>query len=227
MKRRRAWGSLNRLFEHVIDWGFLALRAGWRPLISKVRDMVRTLPRRRLEYIVMAVYLDSPFPAPPDRENIEVRPFLPSDLHFVRREHLPSEAAMCGRRLAAGQEGLTAVLDGEPAGYAWLCRNDALERVDLPMKSDEVMFTDAFTAPRFRGRGVNTSLACASLRRARQLGCSRLIGYIEAGNGASLNVWLGKMGGRVFQRLEFERIWTRRRTQRIEIRTAGPPGGKT
>jgi GNAT superfamily N-acetyltransferase len=213
--------------EHVIDWGFLARRAGWRPLIFKVRDVVRTLPRRRLRYIVMGVALDSPFPVSAGLENIEVRPFIPSDLHFVRREHLPSEAAMCARRLAAGQEGLTAVLDGEPAGYAWLCRNDALERVDLPMTSDEVMFTDAFTAPRFRGRGVNTSLALASLRWARELRYSRLIGYIEAGNGASLNVWLGKMGGRVFQRLEFERVWARRRTRRIEIRTAGPPGGKT
>lgn len=215
------------MVEHVIDWGFLARRDGCRPLISKVRDVVRTLPRRRLEYIVMGVPLDSSFSAPARPENIEIRPFIPSDLDFVRREHLPSEAAMCGRRLAVGQEGLTAVLESEPAGYAWLCRNDALERVDLPVKSDEVMFTDAFTAPRFRGRGVNTSLALASLQRARKLGCSRLIGYIEAGNGASLYVWLGKMGGRVFQRLEFERIWARRRTRRIEIRTAEPSGGKT
>jgi hypothetical protein len=127
---------------------------------------------------------------------------------------------MCARRLAAGQEGLTALLDGEIAGYAWLCRDDSLARVDLPVGPDEIMFTDAFTAPSLTDRGVNTCIALASLRRAKDLRLRRLIGYIRTDNLPSLAVWLGKMNGRVVAKLDFERVWTRRRTRIIELRSA-------
>lgn len=217
MGRFSAFGFLERAVEHLIDWRLVLRRDGWKSLLSKVWLDARKLPCRRLEYFLMAVPLDQPLPDLPCQNNVEVRPFLPSDLDFVRNENLPSEARMCVRRLAAGQEGLTALLDGELAGYAWLCRDDSLARIDLPMGSDEIMFTDAFTAPRFTGRGVNTRVALASLRRAKDLHLRRLIAYIRTDNLPSQAVWLGKMNGRVFAKLEFERVWTRRRTRIIEV----------
>ena len=203
----------RRALEHLVDWRHVLHRDGWSSFLKKVRQDARKLPRRKVEYIIMEVPLEHPFPNPPCLSFVEVRPFTSADLEFVRKEFLPSEAAMCARRLAAGHEGLIAVLDGEIAGCCWLCRDDSLERADLPIGTDEVLFTDAFTAPRFRGQGVNTSLALASLRRARQLHLRRLIGYIRTDNTASQAVWLGKLNGRVFAKLEFKRVWTGRRTR--------------
>lgn len=209
----------RRALEHLVDWRHVLHRDGWSSFLKKVRQDARKLPRRKTEYIIMEVPLDHPFPDPPCLSLVEVRPFTSADLESVRKQFLPSEAAMCARRLAAGHEGLTAVLDGEFAGCCWLCRDDSLERADLSIGADEVLFTDAFTAPRFRGQGVNTSLALASLRRGKQLHLRRLIAYIRTDNAASQAVWLGKLNGRVFAKLEFKRVWTGRRTRISKVRS--------
>lgn len=71
---------------------------------------------------------------------------------------------------------------------------------------------DAYRAPAFRGRGVQTALTLARFRLFRDLGYRREVTYIEQRNDPSLAVWR-KAGSQVVGHVDYIRIgpWRRLR----------------
>ena len=79
-----------------------------------------------------------------------------------------------------------------------------------------MLCTDAFTAPAFRGQGIQTTLSLARLRFFQDLGCKRAIAYIEVDNAPSLAVWR-KVEAQVVAHADFERVGPWRRTRYTDI----------
>lgn len=205
-------GWRQRLSEIWADWRLLVQRDGWRAAWPQIRRELLTLPYRRMEYLVLARPLDESLPPVQAKVPLEFRPFTPEDLEFVRREHLPTEAALCARHLALGHDGLAACLNGAIVGYAWSCADTSLERIELKLAPGDILLTDAFTAPAARGQGVQTALSLARLHAARARGYRRAITYIEIHNTPSLTVWQKKLGAIVLAHLIFRRVGFWRQT---------------
>ena len=204
--------SGNRFSIIWQDWRWRVQRDGWRAAWPHIRQEALTLPYRRIKFVVVARSLAQPLPDTRAKASITLRPFAAADLDFVRREYLPSEAHLCAQRLARGHDGIAACIDGQIVGYAWSCTDASLERVDLRFEPGDVLFTDAFTAPSARGRGVQTRLSKARLRAAQEQGYRRILAYIEVNNAPSLAVWQKKMNAEVIARITFTRVGLWRKT---------------
>lgn len=202
---------LDRLIELKEDWMYLFRRDGWRSALPQVGQAIATLPYRHLQFVLLARSLLTPLPDLSSKILPDLRPFDSADLDFVRQNHLPSEAILCAQRLQLGHRGLVACYGDQVAGYGWGCTDTSLEKIDLPLKSGDVLCTDAFTAPAFRGQGVQTTLALARLHTFQELGYQRALAYIEIHNKPSLAVWR-KVGSEVVGHIDFKRIGLWRRT---------------
>jgi GNAT superfamily N-acetyltransferase len=212
-ERRDKMQSVRRLAELTQDWKYLAWRDGWRSAASEVTRAVVTLPYHHMKFAVLACSLLHPLPNLQPKIPLNIREFEPADVELVRDIDRPSEARSCARRLACGHMGFLALHDGEPAGYAWGCTDTTLERVRLKLASGDVLCTDAYTAPAFRGRGVHTVLTLARFRRFSDLGYRRAISYIEIDNRPSLAVWR-KFGSQIIGYIDFKRFGTWRWVRR-------------
>jgi GNAT superfamily N-acetyltransferase len=204
----------NRLAELVKDWGYVVRRDGWRSTLPIIWQEIAGLPYRHSQFIIVARSLKEPLPDLKPKLELEIRPFEPGDMKLVRYIDRPSEARACARRLEHGHKGLIALYKGQPAGYAWGCTeiDPTLERVELKLEPGDVLCVDAYTAPAFRGKGIQTTLSLARFRLFRDLGYRRAIAYIERHNDPSLAVWR-KVGSQEVSRIDFVRIGPWRRTR--------------
>jgi GNAT superfamily N-acetyltransferase len=198
---------VNRLAELIEDWSYLIRRDGSWAATPEVIQAIVTLPYRRMRFVVVARSLLEPLPDLQPKIALEIREFEPADVGLVKQINRPSEAKACAQRLARGHKGLLALYQGQPAGYAWGCTEMTLERVHLELDPDDVLCTDAYTAPAFRGRGIQTVLTLSRFRLFRDLGYRRAISYIEANNHPSLAVWR-KFGSQVVGHVDFKRVGT-------------------
>lgn len=198
----------ERLAEITEDWKCMIRRDGLKIALPAVVHEIALLPYRRLRFTIFSRSLTESFPDFQPKIALEIRPFQQSDLEAVREIDRPSEARQCARRLAHSHNGLTALYHGRPVGYAWGCSevNPELERVLIQLGSGDILCTDAFTDPSFRGWGVQTALSLARFQMFRDLGYRRAICYIENGNLPSLAVWQKKLGGHIVGTIDFMRI---------------------
>jgi len=201
----------ERLKELGEDWVYRLKRDGWAWGMRQAFADALALPYRHLQFVIVARSLLEPLPDFQPEIPLDIRPFQTADLNFVRRRHLPSEAKLCQQRMRRGDYGLTACYQGETAGYAWACVDTNLERVTLKLLPGDALCTDAFTAPNFRQKGVQTALTVARLQLLQDKGYKRAIAYIETRNHPSLAVWR-KLGAKVISRIDFKRIGLRRIT---------------
>jgi GNAT superfamily N-acetyltransferase len=202
---------MSRLAELIADWAFLIRRGGYWASIGEIRRGILALPYRHIQYVVVARSLLTPLPELKPKVPLGIRPFRSADLKFVHRDNLPSEANLCRRRIELGHLGLVACIDGQAVGYAWGCTDSSLERVSLKFEPGDILCTDAFTVPVFRGKGVQTALSLARLRLFQGLGYKRVIAYIERHNDSSLAVWR-KVGAHESAKIQYHRIGFWRKT---------------
>jgi GNAT superfamily N-acetyltransferase len=197
-----------RFFELAEDWRYYLHRDGLVRALPLVGREVARLPFRHLNYVLVTRSLSEPLPDLQPTIALEIRRFEQADLIAARTMDRPSEARLCARRLAEGHLGLLALHEGRPVGYAWGCgdMDRELERVPLELEPGDVLCTDVFTVPKYRGRGVQTALTLARLQKFRELGYRRAICYIEAGNAPSLAVWQRKLGCASAGRIDFLRV---------------------
>ncbi len=198
---------MNRFAELWEDWQYLYRREGphaWREI---GQDLLH-LPFRHLTFFVLERSLTTSLPNLPPKVPLDIRIIRPDDVSLIRQIDRPSEARMCERRLNLGHIGLVALHQEQLVGYAWSLDEIAqsLERVTIPMQAGDVLFTDAYTAPSFRGRGVQTALALARLSYFQKQNYRRALMYIEIHNAPSLAVWERKFGSRRIARLDFYRL---------------------
>jgi GNAT superfamily N-acetyltransferase len=199
---------LKRLGELIEDWGFLIQHDGFASALPTISSEVLQLPYRHLRFKILARTLDKTLPnlvLAPDRE---IRPFEVDDVDRVRVLNRPSEARSCARRLALGQLGFIAFHQLHAAGYAWGCSaiDPQLERVKIDLEPGDSLCTDAFTAPAFRGQGIQTALTLTRLLEFRDLGYHRAICIIEERNLPSLAVWQRKLTSSIIGSVDFKRI---------------------
>ncbi len=205
---------MSRIAELLEDWLFWVRRHGGLPAMRAVAGDLARLPYRRIRYIVHGRSLLEPFPDFKPKIPLEIRPFERSDAKFIRQMDRPSEARLCTARLAYGQKGVLALHGSVPVGHAWSCIKveRALERVHLPLRHGDVLFSDAYTAPAFRGRGVQRAMMLARMRLFREMGYRRAINYVDRRNAPSLAA-SRKLGWRVVGHIDFFRIgpwrWSR------------------
>jgi len=218
-----------RFFELAEDWRFYLRRDGVMRALPLVGLEIARLPLRHLDYVLVTRSLSEPLPDLRPRVALEIRPFTRADLAAAATMDRPSEARLCARRLAEGHLGLLALHDGRPAGYAWGCAelDPELERVPLQLEPGDVLCTDVFTVPAYRGQGVQTALTLKRFLLFRGLGYRRAVCYIEAGNTPSRAVWQGKLGGSTAGRIDFLRVgsWYRVRlydTAQMQLRRPSP-----
>jgi GNAT superfamily N-acetyltransferase len=147
---------------------------------------------------------------------LQIRPFDSNDIEEVKKINRPSEARLCAQRLSYGHRGVVASHKGQIAGYAWGAPQivHSLERIPLDLVSGDVLCVDAYTAPSYRGLGIQTALTLARFRLFRDLGYQRALAYIETDNQPSLTVWR-KFDSDVVNIVDFLRIgpWRRVRIQ--------------
>jgi GNAT superfamily N-acetyltransferase len=218
---------INRLSELIEDWKFYTQRDGLRSAILAIGSELARLPYRHLQFVILARSLIQPLPDPQPKVAIEIRPFTQVDPELARLIDRPSEARLCARRLDRGHKGLFAFIQDKPAGYAWGCSevDPDLERVRLKLELGDVLCTDVYTTPVFRGQGVQTALTLARFRLFRDLGFRRAISYIEVNNGPSLAVWQRKLGSMTIGEVDFLRIGPWYRVRFNWIQSTGEPGG--
>lgn len=198
----------NRLTELIEDWNYLTDRGGLRSALPTIIQEIARLPFRHLQFFIFHRSLSDELPIIPSKLALEIRPFEESDLKLVEKINRPSEARQSQRHLESGHKGLIALCKNQPAGYAWGCAdiNPEIEKVPIHLESGDVLFTDVFTDPAFRGKGVQTALSLARLQMFQELGFSRAICYIEIHNAPSLAVWQRKLGGLKVGSIDFLRI---------------------
>ena len=187
---------ITRFSELAEDWRYYIRRDGIGRSLPLVALEIARIPFRHLSYVLILRPLDEPLPELRPKIELEIRPFTGADLTAAATMDRPSEARLCARRLAEGHRGLLALHEGTPVGYAWGCdsMSPEVERVPLRLEPGDVLCTDVFSIPSYRGQGVQTSLVLARLILFRDLGFRRAVCYIEAGNTPSLAVWLRKLG---------------------------------
>jgi ribosomal protein S18 acetylase RimI-like enzyme len=199
---------VQRLLEITEDWNAITRRDGWKVSLRTIVSDIARLPYRHLRFITVARSLLDPFPALPPKPGLTIRPFEQADIALVRQIDRFSEARLCAERLAQDHKGLIALMEGRPAGYAWGSTDlqTRLERVHPPLNPGDVLCTDSYTAPAFRGRGIQTALTLARFHLFKELGYCRAVCYIEVGNGPSLAVWQRKFDSQAVGSIDFLRI---------------------
>ena len=211
----------NRLAELIEDWDYLIDQDGlWRALPTISQEIAR-LPYRHLKFFIFQRSLSEALPVIPSKIDIKIRPFKQSDLQLVKEMVRPSEVKQNQRHLESGHKGLIAIYKDQPVGYAWGCAdiNPEIEKVPIHLEPGDVLFTDVFTNPPFRGKGVQTALSLARFEMFRELEFSRAICYIEIHNAPSLAVWQRKLGVQKTGSIDFLRIgpWYKVRFKSDEI----------
>lgn len=216
---------INRLGEFLENWRDLVHNQGWKQALPRIgRDIIH-LPYRHLEFFIVARSLSEPLPNLSPKIPLDIREITSNDVALIREIDTPSQANVCRRRLAYGHQGLLALHNGQPAGYAWGCATfePDLERVHLNLNPDDMLCVDVYTAPAFRNRGIQTTLVLARFRLFQDLGYQRAIAYIETHNYPSLAVWK-KVGSNVVGRIDFLRIGPWRRVRYSFDALANFPG---
>lgn len=198
----------RRLSDFFEDWVYLTDRDGFKSSLPLIASDIARLPYRRLRFVILARSLLDPFPDWQPKIQLNIRLFEQADLDLVRQIDRPSEARLCAKRLAQDQKGLVAFCDGKLTGYTWGSTDTStrLERVHLKLDAGDFLCTDSFTAPAFRGQGIQTALTLARFRLFRELGYSRAISYIEIHNTPSLAVWQRKLNSQTTGTIEFTRV---------------------
>jgi GNAT superfamily N-acetyltransferase len=196
---------LGQAVGRIQDWSYSVRRDGWRSALSYTIDDILALPYHHTKFVVMARSLLEPLPELKPKIALEIREFEAADLDQVRRINRPSEARICAQRLDRGHRGVVAQYEGQVIGYGWGCTEMSLERMPVQLGSSEILCTDAYTAPAFRGKGVQTVLMLARMQMFRDLGYNRILTCIIEDNYPSLAVWR-KVDSQVVQRGDFRRI---------------------
>jgi len=207
---------LGHSVGYLQDWTYWAERDGWRTaLVNAILDM-GSLPYRHTRFLVVARSLSEPLPDLRPKIMLEIRPFEPADVELVRHIHRPSEARICTQRLAHGHHGVVAQHQGRIVGYGWGCTDMSLERMPVTLRPGDVLCTDAYTAPAYRGQGIQTALMLARMRLFGDLGYKRMLACIIENNYPSLAVWR-KVDSQVVQKGDFKRIGPWRRVRYVEV----------
>jgi GNAT superfamily N-acetyltransferase len=218
---------LSRFCDLSKDWYYAIKQDGFQKAVPLIIDELKQLPYRKAEFAILIRPVTMPCPAYTPKIDLNIRPLTEADLDYIAQIDRPSEVKACADRLAAGHRGLIAFHEGQPVGHAWTSTDfDAdMERIDIGLKPGDLYCTDAYTAPAFRGKGIQTALTIARLELARDWGYQRTVCFIRRDNVASMAVWQRKLRAKVIGCFDFTRLGIWRKT--IVREDLMPVRGKT
>lgn len=209
--------SRNRVFEILQDWRYIFRRYSLRFALSALYLDIARLTYQHLRLYIFTCSLREPLPLLQPNNLLEVYRFESSHLEMVRSTDQPSHALLCERQLRLKNYGLIAIHEGQYAGYAWGSEpaNREKDHIHRQFETGDILCDNAYTVPKFRGKGVQTALTLARFKIFRELGYKRAICYIEVNNKPSLTVWQNKFKAQVAGEIDFLRIgpWYRVRSK--------------
>jgi GNAT superfamily N-acetyltransferase len=147
------------------------------------------------------------------QERLTIRRGAEADLARLARRMPPSSIRTFRARLDEGQIMFIAEVDGELAGYAWMCtRTDshAAKSHGLELKPGEGLHWDSATFPEFQRQGIYTALQRFSRAFMKSRGYSRVYGGADTSNPAPLRM-MKKLGLKPVRLLRLRRILGRER----------------
>ena len=176
-------------------------------LLSRLLDAYRTLGPRTLlvgprwlirpEYLVIVRDLGRGTPTFAPDEAARWSWLREADIPGVLAINPALTVAGIRRMWAEGQECLTCWIDGGPVFYRWDTTGPAylpyLGRTFLPRPGD-LLISQVFTHPAYRGRGLLSASSAIAVPRARQRGATRVVALVAWWNGPPLHVARDKYG---------------------------------
>jgi L-amino acid N-acyltransferase YncA len=161
-----------------------------------VRELLRPLVYWHVFYVFETDVAQQPLPEAYSKEKLEVRVYTrEKDVDKAKAEVVamgelsPDEF---GTRLDRGDAVAIAYAAGEPAGYGWLSFSSGVVElafgITWVVRSQEVVRYGNFVAPKWRGRGIHSSVNAAMNAYARQLGIARTLASISTLNTQSMSL---------------------------------------
>ena len=177
------------------------------PLLSRLRDAYRAQGSRMLlvgprwlirpEYLVIVRDLGRGTPVFAADGATRWSWLREADVPGVLAIHPVLTEADIRRMWAEGQECLTCWVDGAPVFYRWDTTDPAylpyLDRTFLPRPGD-LLISQAFTHPAYRGRGLLSASSAFAVPRARERGAARVVALVAWWNSPTLHVARDKYG---------------------------------
>ena len=200
--------KFSRLFQ---DLRAQTQRDGWRRTSRWLAESLVSLPYCRIEYTVFARSLLEPFPVAKPRLPVTLRPAAAADLARFEGLVPPSELRHFAHRLARGRYCFLALDVDNLAAYCWATTkvDFGIDNLRMQLQPEDTYVDDAFTAPAFRRKGIQTAVHLYRLEYMRNLGCQRAILIVDAKNTASQHL-VRKLGYQEVDHLSFRRILGKR-----------------
>jgi L-amino acid N-acyltransferase YncA len=183
--------SLRRRIAETLRWrGFAVL------FLLGVRNILRPIVYWHV-YRIFATDIAGQVPEPYAREKIETKIYT-HDCGYLDRA-LTQVAALgeisreeAQKRLRRGDVLAMAYASAEPAGYGWISFASGVVELDFGVtwivRSGEAVRYGNFVHPKWRGRGIQSSINTAVNEYALQHGVSVTLGSISAMNAQSLSL---------------------------------------
>jgi L-amino acid N-acyltransferase YncA len=174
----------------------LRWRGSFLFVVLAIREFLRPVVYWHIFYIFETDVVRQPLPEPYSKENLKVRVYTKG----MDTERAKAEVAVMGelptdeivRRLDRGDVVAIVYAEGEPAGYGWLSfSNRAVQLafgITWIVRPDEAVKYGNFVRPKWRGRGIQSSVNAAVNAYARDLGIKRTLASISSLNTQSMSL---------------------------------------
>lgn len=210
---------MNRLKSAWEDLAWSARRRGpVRAARSTVRSVLNAISRKVFSREVVIVHCAelASWPDFQPQAGLTIRPGSAADLDRLADDLPPSSIRSLHARLDQGQLVFIAEVDGDVAGYAWMCTqadSRAAREHGLDLGPGEGLHWDSRTFERYRRQGVYTALQRFSRAYMKARGYVRIYGGANVNNPAPMRMMknLGLQPVHVYHMrrvLGRERMWT-------------------
>jgi L-amino acid N-acyltransferase YncA len=186
---------LRKWRSFVTEFNFWRAQHGW---LRAARAIVRRLHIWAFTYWgdldILAVSLDQAesLALPPAIEGLTMRQATLDDIPAFAWIATPHDVSVFARRIAHGRQCYVALDNaGNVVAYRWASAevDEALDRLVVALRPDEVYFYGAYTAPCYRRRGVMRRLKALQLQDMRAQGFQTGVTLIRQSNTPSLTLW--------------------------------------
>jgi hypothetical protein len=203
---------LRKWRSFVTEFNFWRARHGW---LGAARAIVRRLHAWTFTYWgnldILAVSLDQAesLALPSAVGDLTMRQATLGDIPAFARIATPHDMDVFARRMAHGRQCYIALDNvGSVVAYRWASVevDEALDRLAVALRPDEVYFYGAYTAPCYRRRGVMCRLKALQSQAMRAQGFQTGITLIQQDNIPSLALWQ-KTGAQRIGQARFLRLF--------------------
>jgi hypothetical protein len=183
--------SRRQRIREILRWRGLPLF-----VLLAVREFLRPIVYWHIFYIFETDVAQQPLPEPYSKERLEVRVYTKeldgtkAKAEVAAMHEIPVDEI--ASRLDRGDAVAIAYVGEEPAGYGWLSFSNGVAELAFGItwivRSREAVRYGNFVAPKWRGRGIQSSVNAAVNAYARDRGIAWTLGSISTLNTQSMSL---------------------------------------